>query len=231
MKSLGQDPNALLTELKQLLQSPQAPQKSQSAKPAVNTGSFSSPIHGSWHNLGDFNQAMKRQDGRTGHSGIDMSCSAGTPVYAFGKGVVNKVGNNSIGGNVIGVQHDNGVWSYYAHLATIKVQEGDKVDQNTVVGTVGNTGNASASWPHLHFGVKVNGSWVNPAQYFSVPKYDPKFANKPDQFEKFWTSDKAKQEAEAFNIATHKKQKTRIAAPRVDALLKLASYFNKLAKE
>jgi len=236
MKSFAQtsDPNALLTELKQLIQSPATPQPSvPNSKPASTTG-FRSPIHGDWKNAGDFNLSMKRHHGGTGHSGIDMSISGGTPIYSFGSGIVNKVGSNDLGGNVVGIQHDKNTWSYYAHLATIKVQEGDKVDTNTVIGTVGNTGNARSSWPHLHFGVKVNGSWVNPAQFFNVPKYDHTFANNPQKFQKQWLSEQSKQDAKNFNVADHKRKDsdgTRLAQPsrNVDDIVKLAEYFYKLA--
>lgn len=223
MKSLAQDTdlNILLTEVKKLMQAPSAGQSA----PTSPSG-FSSPIHGDWHNIGDFNLAMKRHHGGTGHTGIDMSCSGGTPVYSMGTGVVNKVGSNALGGNVVGIQHDKATWSYYAHLATITVQEGDKVNANTIIGTVGNSGNARSSWPHLHFGVKVNGSWVNPGQFFDVPKYDQAFASNPAKFGPLWISDKAKNDSMAFNINNYKKQDTtRIATQRIDAVLKMAEEF------
>lgn len=221
MKSLAQDvTDSLLIELKELLKSPNSSIKSDTTK-SKNT-SFQVPIRSTWYNIGDFNPAMKRQDGRTGHSGVDMSCSAGTPVYSIGDGVVNKVGNNSMGGNVVGIQHANNVWSYYAHLATIKVKEGDKVSSNTVVGTVGNTGNAQATWPHLHFGIKLNNGWVNPGNYFSIPKYDFAFAANPNKFQPFWTSDKAKEESKQFNIKNYKK---------AEYLAKLTNIFYNLSVE
>lgn len=238
MKSFAQetDPNTLLTELKQLLKGPTATAPTPTSISAKPVGSFKSPIHGNWKNIGDFNLAMKRHHGGTGHSGIDMSISGGTPVYSMGVGVVNKVDANDIGGNIVGIQHDKDTWSYYAHLATIKVQEGDKVDSNTVIGTVGNTGNAKSSWPHLHFGVKVKGAWVNPGQFFNVPSYDNDFVNNPAKFQKQWVSDQALQEARSFNIAPYKRKdsdKTRLAGPpkNPNEIVKLADYFYKLAIE
>lgn len=233
MKSLAQeaDPNTLLMELKQLLKSPSSTSSTPSKDPAAKqSGSYSCPIHSSWHNLGDFNLSMVRHHGGTGHSGIDMSCPAGTPVYATAPGIVNRVGSNSVGGNVVGIQHGKDAWSYYAHLATIKVQEGAKVDASTVIGTVGNTGNAKASWPHLHFGIKMKGSWVNPGQFFSIPKFNQAFADNPAKFESFWTSEQAKSEALKFDVTKHKSQpKTRLASVQADNLLELVDEFYKLS--
>lgn len=235
MKSLGQaaDPSTLLSELKELLKSTQRGDKQTPSQLSTsNNTSFKSPIHTEWKNIGDFNIAMLRRDGRTGHSGVDMGCPAGTAIYPLGAGIVTKVGSNSIGGNVIGIQHNKDVWSYYAHLATIKVREGDKVDQNTVIGTVGNTGNAKDTWPHLHFGVKVQGNWVNPGQFFNVPKYDQEFANSPNKFQQFWLSDQAKQDAMAFNITDYKRQsKDRVASQTIDDLVRLAEQFYKLTSK
>jgi len=229
------------------------PSAAQNAKPSTNTPAestgYKAPIHDGWHNLGGFDPGMVRYDddpnakkGR-GHFGVDMSASAGTPVYALSEGVVNTVSTDKMGGNIVGVNHANEIWSYYAHLSTAKIHVGDKVDTNTIVGTVGNTGNpgnpkdplktqeGGRTWPHLHFGVKEHGSWVDPAKFFSIPTYDPNFAKNPGKFEKFWVSDSAKQEAEAFNMKEHTSQR-RVAFTRdVGRLAKLANQFYKLVSE
>jgi murein DD-endopeptidase MepM/ murein hydrolase activator NlpD len=216
--------------------------KTPTESPVESTG-YKAPIHGEWHNLGGFDVAMKRYDGRTGHQGVDMSAPAGTPVYALSNGVVNKVGTDQLGGNIVGVQHDKGIWSYYAHLSAAKVHEGDKVDQNTIIGTVGNTGNAGnpkdplktqeggLTWPHCHFGVKENGTWVDPSKFFNIPKYDPTFAKNPGKYQKFWLSDKAKEEAEAFNMKEHKSQRRVAFTREVGELVKLANQFYKLSSD
>ena len=229
-------------------QTPASPSATQNQFVA-SPGNFSAPIRGGWHNLGGFDPAMKRYDddpkaakGR-GHFGVDMGAPAGTPVYAIGPGTVNTVGTDKMGGNIVGVQHANGVWSYYAHLSTAKVQKGDKVDNNTVVGTVGNTGNpgnpsnplvtqeGGRTWPHLHFGVKENGNWVDPAKYFTIPKYDAEYAKNPGKYQKFWLSDQAKQEATAFNMKDHT-TKNRVAFSNgVDSLMKISFEYAKAAKK
>lgn len=217
----------------------QAPASKEQA-PSIDVGTWHCPIRGSWHNLGGFNPSMARYDdlaknpkatkGR-GHMGVDMGAAAGTPVYAMGPGEVDTAGTDPMGGNIVGVKHHDGVWTYYAHLSTVKVRKGEKVDQNTIVGTVGNTGNpgnpknplvtmeGGRTWPHLHFGVKQNGSWVDPSKFFSVPKYDAEYAKNPGKYQKFWLNDQAKQEAEAFNMKDHVKTRT---ASTADKLMKIA---------
>lgn len=210
---------------------------------------WTAPIHGSWHNLGGFDPAMKRFDddpkaakGR-GHFGVDMGAPAGTPVYAIGAGTVDTVGTDGRGGNIVGVMHPDGHWSYYAHLSTANVQKGDKVDSNSIIGTVGNTGNpgdpkkplvtteTGRTWPHLHFGIKDHGSYVDPAKFFSVPKYDPVYAKNPGKFHKFWLSEKAKQDAQAFSMQQHKAKQRVAFSKDVDTILKVAFEYSKLAKK
>lgn len=240
------DPQLLLNEVKKIFQAPAAPDAAQSAEPTSTTG-YKVPIHDGWHNLGGFNSTMKRYDddpnaskGR-GHFGVDMGAPAGTPIYALADGVVNTVSTDKMGGNIVGIKHANDIWSYYAHLSTAKVHMGDKVTQDTIIGTVGNTGNAGnpsnplisqeggRTWPHLHFGVKERGSWVDPAKFFSIPAYDPAYGRNPGKYQKFWLSDEAKQEATNFNMQQHNSNRRAAFTSQTDQLLKLAYQFYKLA--
>lgn len=243
---------SLLTGVKQLFQGQKSyvqPSTTQSVNPPADSftpGAYHAPIHGGWHNLGGFDTSMKRYDddpkaskGR-GHMGLDMGAPAGTPVYAMGAGVVDTTSTDKMGGNFVGVKHPGGLWSYYAHLSAAKVHVGDKVDQNTVVGTVGNTGNpgnpsnllmtqeGGRTWPHLHFGVKDQGSWVNPGKFFSIPAYDPAYAKNPAKYQKFWLSDEAKQEAQSFNMKEHNQKKRVAFSQELDSLVKYANQFYKL---
>jgi len=223
---------------------------SQQGEASLSPGGYKAPIHGQWFNLGGFNPTMARYDdlakdpkatkGR-GHFGVDMGASAGTPVYAMSNGVVSAATTDKMGGNIVGVTHADGLWSYYAHLSTISVHKGDHVGPDTVIGTVGNTGNAGnpkdplttqeggRTWPHLHFGVKKGGQWVDPAQFFSIPKYDAKFAANPKKYINFWASDKAREEAQAFNIQQHNQSKKLASGYNASQLLQLANKFYKLA--
>lgn len=92
-----------------------------------------------------------------GHDGIDLAASPGTPVHAARDGVVLGVGNtdltcpNASFGKWIFIQHDDGLETMYAHLATQIVAKGDHVTAGQVIGYSDTTGYATG--PHLHFGV------------------------------------------------------------------------------
>jgi murein DD-endopeptidase MepM/ murein hydrolase activator NlpD len=86
------------------------------------------------------------------HNGIDLVAPTGTPIKNISKGRVNKVYYNSIGGNQIVIDHDNGFQSGYAHLDSTNVKENDKIRAGHIIGTVGTTGKSTGS--HLHFRIK-----------------------------------------------------------------------------
>ena len=95
------------------------------------------------------------------HSGIDLLAAAGTPVRAAGAGTVAFAGWDSGGyGNLVVIDHTNGVSSWYAHLSRIDVTSGAAVTTATQVGLVGATGNATG--PHLHFEVRLRGAVTDP---------------------------------------------------------------------
>lgn len=99
------------------------------------------------------------------HSGIDFTASTGTPVYATGDGTVSAVTRSATGlGNHITIDHGYGYTSIYAHLNGFNVSRLQKVKRGDIIGYVGNTG-LSVS-PHLHYEVKYNGNYVDPAHYF-----------------------------------------------------------------
>jgi murein DD-endopeptidase MepM/ murein hydrolase activator NlpD len=96
------------------------------------------------------------------HLGIDYAAPVGTPVWSVASGTVAKIGKSGPSGNLVAVKHANGFTSYYAHLSRFAkgIKVGDKVEQKSVVGFVGMTGRATG--PHLHFGLKHRGRFVNP---------------------------------------------------------------------
>ncbi len=108
-----------------------------------------------------------RSGGRT-HQGNDLFASRGTPVVAVGDGVVvrtNPPGRPSrLGGITLTYRIADGSEWYNAHLHTIAagLGVGSPVVQGQTIGTVGNTGNARGTPPHLHLGRRYGGSWVNP---------------------------------------------------------------------
>jgi murein DD-endopeptidase MepM/ murein hydrolase activator NlpD len=132
---------------------------------------FQSPISGGWKNLGGFTTTpyMVGKIQKKNHMGLDMGSGVGTPIFPIGDGVVTNVmteATNALGGNSINIKHPSGVSSYYAHMNSVNVKVGDHVTKATQIGTVGNTGNAKHTAPHLHIEVSNNGSKVDPLSYF-----------------------------------------------------------------
>ncbi|QEY23716.1 M23 family metallopeptidase [Neisseria animalis] len=102
-----------------------------------------------------------RSGGRK-HEGVDIFAKKGTAVRSTTDGIVTKAGKNKLGGKVVGIQ-GAGAWHYYAHLDSIRVRLYEKVKAGQKIGTVGNTGNAKRTQPHLHYGVYPTlGGAVNP---------------------------------------------------------------------
>lgn len=99
-----------------------------------------------------------------GHHGIDLQAPKGSPVYPIAPGTVIRIQSDSPkGGKTVNIAHEDGrVVSYYAHLDSIDVAKNQAVDHNTILGGVGNTGNASGTSDHLHYEVTVDGSRLDP---------------------------------------------------------------------
>ena len=135
-------------------------------------GSLTMPVEGvrvrqvgdSWH--------ASRSGGRL-HEGQDIFASRGTPVRSATEGYVVRVGQNTLGGNVVWVAGAGGRNYYYAHLDSFAhgLAAGDYVTTDSVLGYVGTTGNAAGASPHLHFGVYSPGGAVDPR---------PLLADRPD---------------------------------------------------
>ena len=201
-------------------------QQSQQEPQTAPPGQFVAPIHGTWHSSGGFTYQPNPTHPK-GHMGVDMRAPAGTPVYPLAPGVVSNVGTDPMGGNVVNVNHPGNVRTYYAHLSTVRVQKGDKVNLETVLGTVGNTGNASHTFPHLHFQVWKDGQITDPARFFSVPQYTNLSA---EEKANPWVSEQAKQEAQAFNMKDHLASRRSAFASEVAKLSKIADEYYILAK-
>jgi murein DD-endopeptidase MepM/ murein hydrolase activator NlpD len=97
------------------------------------------------------------------HEGIDIAASSGTPIWAAAAGTVIHAGWLGGYGNLVVVDHGNGLATAYAHASAILVGVGQQVAQGETVALVGSTGNSSG--PHLHFEVRVNGTAVDPLLY------------------------------------------------------------------
>ena len=103
------------------------------------------------------------------HTGIDIPASSGTSILAAKSGVVTTSTYNNSYGNYVVVSHSDGTSTLYAHMSRRGVSKGEVVSQGQYIGDVGTTGSSTGN--HLHLEVRVNGSRVDPTQYFSVALY------------------------------------------------------------
>jgi murein DD-endopeptidase MepM/ murein hydrolase activator NlpD len=94
------------------------------------------------------------------HAGLDIDGDTGDPIVASRPGVVILAGWQNGYGQLVVVDHGDGVSTAYAHQSQIRVSEGQAVDRGQRLGDVGSTGRSTG--PHLHFEVRVNGSTIDP---------------------------------------------------------------------
>jgi murein DD-endopeptidase MepM/ murein hydrolase activator NlpD len=100
---------------------------------------------------------------RAMHEGIDFNAETGTPVVAAADGVVLSAGWQSDFGNMIEVDHGDGLTTRYAHLSRMNSKAGSLVKRGERIGAVGSTGRSTGS--HLHFEVRMLGVAQNPASF------------------------------------------------------------------
>ena len=131
------------------------------------------PLHQEYDLNSSFGTRNDPLNRRTGvHEGIDLGAPHGTPIFATGDGVVEFAGPWDGYGLTVEVNHGNGVTTRYAHLSRIKVKEGQKVSQSTVIGLLGNTGRSTG--PHLHYEVRVSDTPKNPLKFIAAGENAPK---------------------------------------------------------
>lgn len=97
------------------------------------------------------------------HKGLDIAAKTGTPIKAVADGKIKYADTMSGYGNLIIIDHGNGITTYYGHCSKLYKKEGQKVKAGDVIAAVGNTGNSTGS--HLHFEIRKNGVYINPAKY------------------------------------------------------------------
>ena len=108
------------------------------------------------------------------HNGVDYAASTGAPVVAVASGVVTHAGWNGGGGLTVKLRHAGGYETEYLHLSGIAahVRRGARVGQGELLGRAGATGLVTG--PHLHYGMKRNGAYVNPVrEHFNMPPGEP----------------------------------------------------------
>ncbi len=99
------------------------------------------------------------------HQGIDIGASTGSSIVAAADGTVVTATYSSSAGNYVMINHGGGVFTVYMHASKLLCSVGDEVKQGQTIAQVGSTGNSTG--PHLHFGIRVNGTYVNPLAYVS----------------------------------------------------------------
>lgn len=102
------------------------------------------------------------------HTGTDMACPTGTPIYAAMSGTVTYTGTSNVFGKYVIIDHGNGYQTLYAHMSKILSSKGQFVTQSTKIGLVGSTGYSTG--PHLHFTVYKNGKLVDPMSVLNKSK-------------------------------------------------------------
>ncbi len=124
------------------------------------TTGFRCPVQGNTSFIDSW--GFPRSGGRK-HKGVDMFAARNTPLVAVVDGRV-KLSSNSLGGWTVHLYADNGTVYYYAHLdsQSTEIRSGQRVSKGTVVGYVGNSGNARYTSPHVHFEIRPGGRAVNP---------------------------------------------------------------------
>lgn len=99
------------------------------------------------------------------HTGIDIGCRAGSPIYAAHDGAVILAGWAGAYGNTVEIRANDSLITSYHHMSKIAVNKGQNVSAGKVIGYIGSTGMSTG--PHLHFEIRVNGKDVNPNPYLS----------------------------------------------------------------
>jgi murein DD-endopeptidase MepM/ murein hydrolase activator NlpD len=105
---------------------------------------------------------------RSPHSGVDLKAEEGTPVLATNRGIVALVANHFFSGLSVIIDHGGGIQSMYFHLSKALVPMAHLVEKGTAIGLSGSTGRVTG--PHLHFGVRLNGTRVNPINLIEISR-------------------------------------------------------------
>jgi hypothetical protein len=100
------------------------------------------------------------------HSGLDIAAPSGTPIYAVQPGWVVFSGTYAGYGNLMVVEHAQGLHTWYAHTSVLLKQPGEWVNAGDNIALVGSTGRSTG--PHLHFEVRIQGEATDPLQYLAA---------------------------------------------------------------
>jgi murein DD-endopeptidase MepM/ murein hydrolase activator NlpD len=104
------------------------------------------------------------------HQGVDIPGAIGTPVYATADGVVSRAGWTGGYGNLVEINHGNGLQTRYGHLSKLIAEPNQRVVRGQLIGLMGSTGRSTGS--HLHYEVRIAGGAVNPVPYLEGTNYE-----------------------------------------------------------
>jgi len=145
---------------------------SPSNNPAIEElmgGQLINPLPGAVRISSGFGKRIKPKSGASSdHKGLDLAAPNGTPILAAGSGKVTFTGNAGGSGNMVQIDHGNGLVTEYMHMSSFSVRQGMDIEAGQKIGAVGSTGTSTGN--HLHFVVKVNGTPQNPLSYITGPK-------------------------------------------------------------
>lgn len=134
------------------------------APPSYSGGQFVWPTPSSRRITSEYGYRMHPTLGvNKFHDGIDIGASTGSAIVAAASGTVVGAGYNSTMGNYVMIDHGGGLYTIYMHASSLLVSSGQTVSAGSTIALVGSTGRSTG--PHLHFGVRLNGSYVNPWNY------------------------------------------------------------------
>ncbi len=102
------------------------------------------------------------------HLGVDIANRTGTPIKAPADGKVLWAGRYGLLGNAVIIDHGNGIVTYYGHMSKVIAKKGKLVKRGEIIGLMGSTGRSTG--PHLHYGIKYKGKWVNPMIFLEALK-------------------------------------------------------------
>ena len=149
----------------------EADQQQQQAEDTANTntsnagaGGFVWPCPSSYNVTSEFgNRESPTAGASSNHMGIDIGAPSGTSIVAAASGTVVIAQYSSSAGNYVSISHGNGLYTVYMHASALYVSPGQLVSAGESIAAVGSTGYSTG--PHLHFGVTLNGAYVNPRNY------------------------------------------------------------------
>lgn len=169
----------LLLEKQKIIEQQEAQRRAQEAQ-AAQQGNAVPPASDAYTNAGQLRWPLQiagtissrfgsrtspTQGASTNHRGIDIAVAEGTPIVASAAGTVVTATYSASAGNYIMIYHGNSLYTVYMHASKLAVGEEAQVKQGDVIAYVGSTGVSTGA--HLHFGVSINGNYVDPLNYVS----------------------------------------------------------------